>query len=275
MELYNPERDFRIISVNSAFIRDAHEYFYYDGEIHDFWEMIYAKNGSITISEDDKIYEISEGQAVFHKPMEFHRLKCKKGQKAELIIISFSAEGDLIDPLGNGVFELNLYLQQMLFETLKQIRSSFNCSEIPLKSSGKNSVEENLSISKLETLLLSILSEISPSKKQAYSVGAHNYKKIIDVMNQHLDENLSVDDIASLCCLSPSNLKKTFKTYAGCGVIEHFNRLRVIRATEYLRQGMSATDISRKMQFSSPGYFSNVFKRETGLSPLQYRAEKM
>ena len=275
MELYKPDRNFRIVSINSAFIRDAHEDFYYDGEMHDFWEMIYAKNGTITISEDDKIYELSEGQAVFHKPMEFHRLKCRKGQKAELIIISFSLEGELIVPLGNGVFELNLYLQQMLFDTFNQINSAFDCSEIPIKSSGKNPIEESLSVSKLETLLLSILSEISPSKRQSYSVGAHNYKKIIDVMNQHIDENLSVDDIASLCCLSTSNLKKTFKAYAGCGVIEHFNRLRIIRATEYLRQGMSATDISRKMQFSSPGYFSSVFKRETGVSPLRYRAEKM
>lgn len=275
MELYNPDRDFRIISVNSAFIRDAHENFYYDGEIHDFWEMIYAKTGSITISEDDKIYELSAGQAVFHKPMEFHRLKCKKGQKAELIIISFTLEGKLIDHLGNGVFELNLYLEQMLFDTLKQITTSFDCSEIPVKSSGKNAVEENLSLSKLETLLLSILAEVSPSRKESYGVGAYNYKRIIEVMTSHLDENLSVDEIASLCCLSTSNLKKTFKTYAGCGVTEHYNRLRIMRASEYLKSGMSATDISRKMHFSSPGYFSNVFKRETGLSPLRYRAEKM
>lgn len=275
MELYSPERDFRLISVNSAFIRDAHEDFYYDGEIHDFWEMIYAKEGAITISEDDKIYELSARQAVFHKPMEFHRLKCRKGQKAELVIISFSSAGNLIDPLGNGVFELNLYLEQMLFDTLKQINSAFDCREIPLKPSGKNPVEENLSLSKLETLLLSILAEISPSRKESYSVGAYNYKRIIEVMNCHLDENLSVDEIASLCCLSTSNLKKTFKVYAGCGVTEHYNRLRILRATEYLKSGMSVTDISRKMSFSSVGYFSNVFKRETGRSPLQYRAEKM
>ena len=275
MELYNPLRDFQIISVNSAFIRNAHEDFYYDGEMHDFWEMIYAKTGSITISEDDKIYELSAGQAVFHKPMEFHRLKCKKGQKAELVIISFSSEGNLIEPLGNGVFKLNLYLEQMLFDTLKHITSSFDCSDIPLKPSEKNPIDENLSISKLETLLLSILAEISPSRKESYSVGAYNYKKIIEVMNSHIDENLSVDEIASLCCLSTSNLKKTFKTYAGCGVTEHYNRLRIIRAAEYLKSGMSITAISKRMSFSSPGYFSNVFKRETGLSPLRYRSEKM
>ncbi len=275
MELYTPDCNFRINSINSAFIRDAHENFYYDGEMHDFWEMIYAKSGSITVSEDEKIYELYEGQAIFHKPMEFHRLRSKKGQKAELVIISFSAEGDLIEPLGNGLFEFNLYLREMLFDTLRQITSAFDCSGIPLKESGKNPIEEKLSFSKLEALLLSVLSEVSPSRKQSYSIGAHNYKKIIDVMNSHIDENLSVNDIAKLCCLSPGNLKKTFKTYAGLGVMQHFNRLRIIRSTEYLRQGMTVTDISRKMGYSSTGYFSTVFKKETGVSPLRYRAEKM
>ncbi len=275
MELYCPERNFRITSINSALIRDAHEEFYYEGEMHDFWEMIYCKNGSITISEDDKIYEISERQAVFHKPMEFHRLKCRKGQKAQLIIISFSADGNLIAPLGGGVFELSISIQQMLADTFKQITSSFDCKDIPLVPSSKNPIEESLSISKLETLLLSVLSNISPSKKQSYSVGAHNYKTIIDVMNTNIDQNLSVDEIASLCCLSTSNLKKTFKAYAGCGVMEHFNRLRIMRAAEYLKEGMSVSDIASKMQFSSTGYFSAVFKRETGFSPLKYRVEKL
>ena len=275
MELYNPLRDFRINSINSAFIRNAYENFCFDGEMHDFWEMIYAKSGSTTISEDDKIYELSAGHAVFHKPMEFHRLKCKKGQKAELVIISFSAGGDLINPLGNGVFELNLYLEQMLFDVFNQITSSFDCRNIPVKASTKNTIDENLSLLKLEILLLSILAEISPSKKESYSIGAYNYKKIIEVMSSHIDENLSVDEISSLCCLSSSNLKKTFKAYAGCGVAEHYNRLRIIRAIEYLKSGMSVTEISKKMSYSSTGYFSNVFKRETGLSPLQYKTEKM
>ena len=217
---------------------------------------------------------------VFHKNIElfFDKIrlqKCKKGQKAKLIIISFTSDGNLIEPLGNGVFALNLYLEQMLFDVLNQITSSFDCNEIPLKASKKVLIDENLSIVKLEALLLSILAEVSPSRKESYSVGAYNYKKIIEVMNSYIDENLSIDEIAAHCCLSPSNLKKTFKTYAGCGVTEHYNRLRIIKATKYLKAGMSVTDISKKMSFSSPGYFSNVFKRKTGLSPLQYRAEKM
>lgn len=271
MSFYSPKPNLGIVSINSAFIRNAHEDFYFEGEMHNFWEMVYVLEGSITVSEDDRIYELSSGQAVFHKPMEFHRLWCKKGQQGKLIILSFSYDGNLIDELGKGVFMLNLYLRQMLEETFEQILSSFGCSETPLSTPKADSLEESISYVKLELLLLSIASEISPDKKQEYTIGAHNYKKILSVMKSHIDENLSVDEIAALCCLSTSNLKKTFHTYAGCGVMQHFNRLRIIRAGELLRSGNSVADVSDMMSFSSPGYFSTVFKRETGILPTQYR----
>lgn len=267
MNLYTPGRDLKIKSINSALTRHADENFYFDGEVHDFWELVYAKEGSILVSEDDRIYDLGRRQAIFHKPMELHRLRAKKGSKSELIIISFTAKGNLIHSLSDGVFELDLYLEQMLFDTYKQIENSFDCSDIPLAPSSRNAIEENLSLVKLELFLLSVLSKICPSNEQSYSIGAYNYKKIIDVMNNHIDENLSVDEIAALCCLGTSNLKKTFRTYAGCGVMQHYTRLRIIRATSYIKSGMSITEISKRMSFSSPGYFSTVFKRETGVSP--------
>lgn len=263
-----------LTSIFSAFLRDAHEDYYFEGEMHDFWEMVYAIEGSVTVSEDERVYEISEGQAVFHRPAEFHRLLCKKGQKGKLIIISFNYEGNLIDELGKGVFSLNLYLRHMLSEAFENITSTFDCNGIPVVSSGSTELDENICLLKFELLLLSIASEISPDKKQEYTVGAHHYKKILNVMKSHIDENLTVEDIAALCFLSTSNLKKTFHKFAGCGVMQHFNRLRIMRAGELLKNGYSVAQVSDKMSFSSPGYFSNVFKRETGVCPTQYRANK-
>ncbi len=267
-------RRFKVTSVNSAFVRNAHEDYYFNGEMHDFWEMVYVRDGSVTVSEDDRIYELTQGQAIFHKPMEFHRLWSKKGQKANLIIISFDCEGELINELGKGVFLLNMYLSQMLEETYSQIRASFDCTRLPpvlISPSGDNPLDEEIAFVKLELLLLSITSEISPLKAQEYTVGARHYKNILNVMKNHIDENLSVDDIAKLCSLSESNLKKTFKMYAGCGVMQHFNKLRIIRAQALLRSGWSVTRVSEHMAFSSPNYFSAVFKREMGCLPTQYR----
>ena len=274
MSFYSSKHDRGIISINSAFLRDAHEDFYFEGEMHDFWEMVYAVDGSVTVSEDEHVYELSKGQAIFHRPMEFHRLWCRKGQKGKLIIISFKYGGTLIDGLGNGMFTLNSYLHQLLTETFKHISFNFENAELTLDSKEDNILNESICIAELELFLLTTASEILPDKKQSYTVGAHNYKNILRVMKSHIDENLSVDDIAFLAQLGTSNLKKTFRTYAGCGVMQYFNKMRIMHASELLKIGLSVAEVSDKMSFSSPEYFSYVFKRETGITPIQFKANK-
>ncbi|MBE6632099.1 MAG: AraC family transcriptional regulator [Ruminococcaceae bacterium] len=39
--------------------------------------------------------------------------------------------------------------------------------------------------------------------------------------------------------------------------------------------GVSMAEISAKMNFSSQNYFSSFFKRETGMSPMEYRKKKI
>ncbi len=272
MKVYVPQKCFNIVSINTAIERYAPENFYFHGEMHDFWEMVYVLKGGITVSEDERVYDLAEGQVIFHRPMEFHRLWGKKGKESVLIIISFKTAGELPDVLGRGVFSLDLRLSEQLLDVYAQILSSFDVmSGIVTKSDKSNIIDENLSILKLELLLLSIVSDISPNKIQQNSVSSCNYKKIIKTMKEHIYENLSVDDLAVLCNLSTSNMKKIFKMYAGCGVNSHFNRLKILRAMELIREGYSVCEISEKFGFSSPNYFSLVFKRETGITPTQYR----
>lgn len=271
MAFYVPTTGCGIRSINTAFIRDAQENFYFGGEMHNFWEMVYVQEGSATVSEDERIYELTEGQLVFHKPMEFHRLWCRKGQSGKLCIISFHYDGSIIDVLGKGVFLLNLSLQQMLKDSFSQIVSNFHMKSTRIQAPSVSTLEERSTFLKFELLLLSIASELSPDKQQEYTIGARNYKMILNVMKEHIHENLNIDDIAALSCLSTSNLKKTFKTYAGCGVMQHFNRLRIIRAEELLKEGYSVAEVSNSMSFSSPSYFTTVFKRETGYPPTHFR----
>ena len=62
--------------------------FGYEGERHDFWEMVYADSEEIGIRAEEKHFVLQEGQAVFHKPNEFHSLSALESQPTYLSFLS-------------------------------------------------------------------------------------------------------------------------------------------------------------------------------------------
>ncbi|MBP3634594.1 MAG: helix-turn-helix transcriptional regulator [Oscillospiraceae bacterium] len=86
-------------------------------------------------------------------------------------------------------------------------------------------------------------------------------------LEQHLDSNVTADELARHLCVSKATLFRIFQKYAGCGVHRCFLKLRIEKATQLLQQGMSVSQTAERLGFGSPGYFSDRYKRETGISP--------
>ena len=101
------KRMFQTQTVFTAFEPIYPPDFQYIGERHNFWELVYVVEGCAGILEEDKVYELSPGDVIFHKPMEFHRLWSENNMELHLIILSFSLVGSGFDSLGKGVFHLN------------------------------------------------------------------------------------------------------------------------------------------------------------------------
>ena len=49
--------------------------FVFDGEKHDFWEMIYVDKGKVQIESDNDVIVLGQGELAFHAPNEFHSVK--------------------------------------------------------------------------------------------------------------------------------------------------------------------------------------------------------
>ncbi len=254
----------QVQTIFSAFEPVYDEKFHYEGERHNFWELVYVVDGCAGVLEDDKIYELYPGEVIFHMPMEFHRLWAKKDEKLHLIVMSFSLSGEDVSFLGKGAFRLAPSEYAILREALDAI---CHCVEFD------NDIKNQMISNNLERLILKLLEEHSESKNQKKTIGNSNYKNIIAVMNANLDKKLSIDEIAKLCNLSTSNLKKTFKKYSGMGVIEYFNNLKIAEAIKLLGEDVPVAQISEMLGYSSPSYFTDAFKRHCGSSPTNYRKE--
>jgi AraC-like DNA-binding protein len=274
MLIHIPTNKFNVVSINSIFQRSYKEDREFSGEVHDFWEMVYIDKGKLTVSEDEKVYELSKGQAIFHAPMEFHKFIAKKSEPCDFKIISFSLDTNLTHILSKGVFTLSQEHIRMLENTFTQISSGYDITGGVIRNSGNNPLEEILAIKMLEAFLLTLLSEGSPDRTQQLSVTAHRYKEVIKFMNVSVFENLSLKDISNRTHLSESYLKKLFKTYAGCGIMNYFTKMKITQSIYYLKEGRSIKEISEMLSFSSPNYFSAVFKKEMGMLPTKYRTKQ-
>ena len=103
------------------------------------------------------------------------------------------------------------------------------------------------------------------------SSGALRYAEIVSVLREHLNEQLDAGQIALLCRMSLSNLKKIFTKYAGMGVARYFTEMKMRRAAELLRTGKRVGEVANELGYSDQNYFSTVFRRIMGIPPGQYR----
>ncbi|WP_319559904.1 response regulator [Marispirochaeta sp.] len=93
-----------------------------------------------------------------------------------------------------------------------------------------------------------------------------------DVMKQRFREELSVDMVADRTGHSVSHLSRLFRQELGMSILDFLTRLRMDEAKKLLREGeMQISCIAEEVGFQDPNYFSRVFRRDTGLSPREYR----
>jgi two-component system response regulator YesN len=81
--------------------------------------------------------------------------------------------------------------------------------------------------------------------------------------------------VASYVGISPNHLSTVFSQETGENFIEYLTRVRIERAKNLLSAtSMKSADIAFETGFNDPHYFSFIFKKNTGLSPREYRNGK-
>lgn len=243
--------------------------FVFNGEMHDFWELVMIESGNAIATAEDTIYNLHEGQLLFHKPMEFHRIKSAENSAPHLKIISFKASGKYIKNFENTCFDLSPTDKVRFSEITSTIMSA-----LELYKKDNEAQRYNYLFNKAAVLLEGLLLDLDTLNKNSNFDPTRNeilYSEIINVMNAHCHENLSIGDIAKLCNLSVSNMKRIFSLYSDKGVAKHFLSLKIRHAMLLLSHGETVSEVAETLGFQSSSYFNTCFKRETGTSPGKYK----
>lgn len=262
--------------------------FLFDGERHDFWELLYVDRGSVEVRADDRTYELKQGHMIFHKPDEFHTVQVKSHHKPpHLIVLSFECHSPGINALRDLVLTLSDADQQWLSLAVQE---GFRTFSPPFDDPADHRLErrpdapfgsEQLIRYYLEILLISLVRYTSaaepdkPSAKLTTGFKANFEQDLCDRIVAYLRENLSEPlSLEKLCMqfhVGKSRLKQIFHDRFRCGIMEYYRSIRLEEAKTLIREHKyNLTEIAAMLGYASIHYFSREFKKNTGMSPSEY-----
>ncbi len=91
-------------------------------------------------------------------------------------------------------------------------------------------------------------------------------------MHEHLEDDIGLEDLASVACLSVFHFSRMFGNRMGMPPHRYLSRLRLEAAKAMLlRGGQSLGEIACACRFSSQANFTRAFRNFTGMTPGEFR----
>jgi AraC family transcriptional regulator len=98
-------------------------------------------------------------------------------------------------------------------------------------------------------------------------------KRVCDYIETHLDDRLTLTDLAGVACLSTFHFSRSFKEAVGVGPQRYVTQRRLERAKTLMRRSKRPLAlIAREAGFADQSHLTSIFRREMGTTPGRYRA---
>ena len=266
----------KIVAVNCY---DISPDFNLESHSHGDWEFLYVDSGTLCYTVCKNQHTLSRGEIVFHKPGESHATQCDGVHSASFFNIIFSSKSRAMQCFAGKSMKVPKSLLPILSALISECERTYFVSGERLKklldapSDGEQFVKEltELFLLSLRRHILNtaynVKSEEFHGKEQNFSTDA-----VTDYLSKQLSSNISLDKLAAHFYCGKTFLCTQFKKRTGKSVIDCFLDMKIEKAKIILREESAAIQtISESLGFSSPEYFSRIFKKRTGFSPTEFR----
>ena len=108
------DKKFNVSKIITIFYMEISKNFKYDGERHDFWEMVYIDKGEMICTADKNRFILKSGEMTFHKPNEFHNLSGDNRTAPNISIITFECKSSAMKFFEGKIFKLTPEEKAML-----------------------------------------------------------------------------------------------------------------------------------------------------------------
>ena len=249
---------------------------------HDFFEVLYLQKGSGSHVIDGNKYDIEPPCIFFMSPGQAHKIEFS--HDIDGFIFIFTADFYLLNQRNP-----NRLIEFPFFFTIRQdnppLRLNNENDKRFLESLFKKGINEirrpeGYSIDILRSvldLILTTCASLYPYDENCWKGKGHIVvKKFFQLLEEHFHENLSVAQYADIMALTPNHLTQTVNQLTGKTSSQIIKSKQIIEIKRLLvHTNLSVSEIAAKMNFPDQSYFAKFFKREVGLSPLQFRSQSL
>lgn len=247
----------------------------FDAHTHDYYEIMLITKGNATHYINGKEYKTKEGDCWFIFPSSIHSLFAVDFNNSKHLNIAITSTQ--MRTLCNVIDVSFLpYLQEKKNEAIR-ITLVKNDFDRILSLTHKFQAQPSNNITKRNGLLNILASALIQIFYIQHTTTENNK---IPVFLQKLIQDLSSIEYLELrpCEIinnipySYSHFEKIFKKFIGISFVQYLNNRKI----EYAKSLLITTDLSiiqiaNKIELPTLGHFYNIFKRQTGITPLQYR----
>lgn len=246
---------------------------------HNFCELIYVDKGAISVEAENYSGALANGQLLIHRPNEVHSLTCSDNDAPNVIIIGFECKSDALRQFASTPVTLRTSQKKMLADLLKEGMSVYAppynmpyVKRMHKREAIPFGADQILKL-KLEMFLILLVRGKMKSDTRAskLAVDIGGIKGVHRYVCEHYNQKITLEQLCLLFGTNKTTLCDEFRRAYGSTIFNYINMLRVERAKKLLGDGgMSITDISTELGFSSIHYFCRVFKKLVGKSPRDF-----
>ncbi len=280
------KRKFKTV-INITEVVTIHYYefdasFVFEGEAHDFWEMVYVDSGMVEVTSDGKPLILKQGEIIFHKPNEFHTIR-SYDSSPNIFVISFVCKSAAMRFFENYTDAVSKHLKPLLAGIIHEAENTYYIPKndtspikLELKPTAKVGGEQLIQLY-LEQFLITLLRDVSEKQEISFlptkeSVETQLVSQIKQFIRSKAAEKVKVEDICNTFGYSKSYLSLLFKEQTGYPLSQYHTRCQIEEAKKMIRQNRyNISQISDLLGFDNPQYFARVFKRVTALTPTEFR----
>lgn len=231
--------------------------------------LFYCVDGTGWYKIDDKRYEVSTNEFFILPQNTSHAYGSSEADPWSIYWIHFG--GELL-PFFNSLYTIQTHFRPFFVKSSNDIFAEFTkiYKALELGYSIDNLMFANMCLSHFITFFIYNSRHFSVTQDKINCVDS-----AILYMQEHINENISLNNLSSLYNYSPSRFSSLFRQKTGYAPIDYFIQMKMQKASQHLDfTNQSIKEIAFNMGFDDPYYFSRRFTKVIGMPPTKYRSIK-